>query len=289
MAETPSNATAMTALPEFQAAPELQTGDWLPLLSALPADPATLGSPASPATRSRLFKRVRRSASASRVMHTTRHADALAQEVAPGVQMQVLYSAAQGVALRPGEPTRAALIRLQPGAQWSQPAPDAGLQRDWLLLSGQAQWGEQTLHPQDYAVSPPGQACPALRSEQGAWLFLREAALPALPGEAAQVLAAHDAQWADFAPGIRRRVLWQRDGQAAMLYRTAPGAVVPHHSHRHDEECLMLAGDIFLDDVMLRALDYQLAPAGSGHVNTSTDTGVLLYAHGDLELDLQPA
>ena len=73
-----------------------------------------------------------------------------------------------------------------------------------------------------------------------------------------------------------------------MIPGAEPDAAVPRHGHSHDEECLMLEGDLFLDDVLLRPLDYQLAPAGTAHGGVFTDTGVLLYAHGDLELDLQP-
>ena len=69
-----------------------------------------------------------------------------------------------------------------------------------------------------------------------------------------------------------------------MLYRADPGANVPHHNHGHDEECLMVQGELFLDDVLLQQGDYQLAPAGTGHHTTETDTGVVLYAHGDLDL-----
>jgi quercetin dioxygenase-like cupin family protein len=93
-----------------------------------------------------------------------------------------------------------------------------------------------------------------------------------------------EAGWPDYAPGIRRRVLWQRDGQAALLYHAEPGAQVPVHTHGHDEECLMVQGELFLDDVLLQAGDYQLAPAGTGHRVTETDTGVVIYAHGDLDL-----
>jgi hypothetical protein len=49
----------------------------------------------------------------------------------------------------------------------------------------------------------------------------------------------------------------------------------------------MLRGDLFLDDVLLRALDWQLAPAGSEHQSVSTDVGGLLFAHGDIDLQLK--
>ena len=103
------------------------------------------------------------------------------------------------------------------------------------------------------------------------------------PAQVSTVLDA-TAGWPDFAPGIQRRVLWHRDGLAAMLYYAQPGASVPRHTHGHDEECLMVQGELFLDDMLLRAGDYQLAPAGTAHRLTETDTGVVLYAHGDLDL-----
>ena len=103
-------------------------------------------------------------------------------------------------------------------------------------------------------------------------------------------LAVRDAEadWHDYAPGIRRRVLWSHAGEASMLYDARPGAQVPQHAHGHDEECLMVDGEAFLDDVLLRRLDYQLAPAGTMHQGVSTDSGGVIFAHGDLDLDLRP-
>ena len=46
----------------------------------------------------------------------------------------------------------------------------------------------------------------------------------------------------------------------------------------------MLQGELFLDDLLLQPGDYQLAPAGTGHRITQTDTGIVIYAHGDLDL-----
>jgi len=74
-----------------------------------------------------------------------------------------------------------------------------------------------------------------------------------------------------------------------MLYRAAPGAAVPRHGHRHDEECLMLEGELFLDDLLLRRGDYQIAPAGTAHGAVLAETDVLLFAHGDIELDILTA
>ena len=233
--------------------------------------------------RQRLFARVARSAAAALRMHTNRRGDHMPEVLAAGVLARELYRAAHP-ALRPGEPLRSRLVELAPGATWT-PEPGAW-QREWLLLDGSAMLGDTALHRHDFLLQPAAAPREAVRSAAGAQLLLREA--PALAGADPVLQRGAGAAWGAYGPGIERRVMWQRDGQAAMLYRTEPGAAVPRHGHRHDEECLMLAGDIFLDDVLLRPLDYQLAPAGTHHDSVATDTGLLLYAHGDLDLDLQP-
>ncbi len=239
--------------------------------------------PAAQALRDRLMQRVRSSSHAARAMRTTRRSLAEASVPTPGVRVRQLYRAEAGRALRPGEPRRARLVELAPGAAVAG-LVDPGCRREWLVLSGDVVIGSEPLSGRDYRVEPVGIADPLLRSTGGAWVFVREADPAAPPGERAFTVRDAEAGWPDYAPGIRRRVLWQHAGQAAMLYCAQPGAQVPHHDHGHDEECLMVQGELFLDDVLLRAGDYQLAPAGTAHRLTETDTGVVLYAHGDLDL-----
>ena len=222
-------------------------------------------------------------------MVTTRLRRVPPRPLAPGVTERLLYAAADGAARRPGEPLRVRLLELAPGAALTAAAlGDEALlrqrHREWLVLRGNVQLGGQALSLRDYHVMPAGSAQPALASDNGALLFLRESDLPAAASDAPHTVSDADASWPAYAPGIERRVLWQRDGQAALLYRAHPGAQVPHHSHGHDEECLMVQGELFLDDVLLQPGDYQLAPAGTQHRITATDTGVLIYAHGDLDL-----
>lgn len=242
---------------------------------------------ASPALRGRLLERLAASRAASAVMFTSRRARLAAVERAPGVIERTLYAAPGGRALRRGEPLRARLIELGPGARWH--GPDATQHREWLVLRGSARIGNEALRPRDYHVAPAQAAQGVVGTRAGALLFLRESTLPAGAGAGAgagaYTVRDDAAAWPDYAPGIKRRVLWQHDGQAAMLYQAEPGASVPLHSHGHDEECLMLLGELFLDDELLRAGDYQLAPAGSAHHTTATDTGVVIFAHGDLDLN----
>ncbi|EHR69295.1 cupin domain-containing protein [Burkholderiales bacterium JOSHI_001] len=242
----------------------------------------------APALRQRLLDRLAATRAAEAGMVTVRRQQAARETLAPGVQAQWLYRAADGQPRRPGEPLRVRLLELAPGATLPAAALAAHgpCHREWLLLQGQVRSPDQGLELtlRDYHVCPTGTAWPSWHSAQGALLFLRESDLGPEDGDAPRTVRDQQAGWPDYAPGIQRRVLWQRQGQAALLYFAQPGASVPVHNHGHDEECLMVQGELFLDDLLLQAGDYQLAPAGSGHRITATDTGVVIYAHGDLDL-----
>ncbi len=275
------------ALPfRIAAAPDAPHRDLEPLLSEPFASAWGAGEAAAAGAAQALRGRLLERASASRAqcagMVTSRLQRLAATPAGGGAAVRTLYAAPADRAARPGEPLRARLVELQPGGRWA--GPDARCHREWLVLRGGVRIGEEALRPRDYHAVPAGSAGGAVCSEGGAWLFLRESALEAAAGDAPFTVRDADAGWPSFAPGIRRRVLWQRDGQAAMLYHAQPGAAVPQHRHGHDEECLMVQGELFLDDLLLQEGDYQLAPAGTGHRITHTDTGVVIYAHGDLEL-----
>jgi quercetin dioxygenase-like cupin family protein len=194
--------------------------------------------------------------------------------------------------LRLGEPLQVCVVTLQPGAVWPLAPASADVGRDWLLVEGAAQLkaeGEEAvaLGPLDYHVQgagPSHQAVCLRAGEAGATLMLRERALPLEGGSRTCTARESPEAWEDYAPLIKRRVLWRHGPMAAMLWLAAPGATVPHHEHGHDEECLMLRGDLFQDDYLLREGDYQLAPGGSSHETVNTDTGALIFAHGDLDM-----
>lgn len=238
---------------------------------------------ASDPLRRRLLGRLAASKAASASMVTMRLRQLGSEHAAAGVSVRTLYAAPSDRPLRPGEPVRTRLVELQPGAHWT--GPGTAHHREWLLLRGGASVGGAALEVRDYHVTPAGLAAEAVHSATGALFFLRESVLPAHGSGEAFTVRDAQADWPDFAPGIRRRVLWQHEGQAALLYHAEAGASIPLHTHGHDEECLMVQGELFLDDILLQEGDYQLAPAGTGHRVTETDTGVVLYAHGDLDLN----
>lgn len=267
----------------IQPAPDPAAGELEPLLSepfASAWHEPVGGAQAQAHGRGRLLQRLAASRQAAAAMHTVRLQAVPASVLAPGVSARTLYTAPQGRPQRPGEPLRARLVELGAGASWAC-AADAPV-REWLVLRGSVRVGHDTLRLRDYHVQGGRPDAVLTAGDEGALLFLRES-IQELQGTAFTV---HDADetWSDYAPGIQRRVLWAQGGQAAMLYYTQPGALVPLHSHGHDEECLMVQGELFLDDVLLQEGDYQLAPAGTRHHTTQTDTGVVLYAHGDLDL-----
>lgn len=222
----------------------------------------------------RLGDRLRQSLQAEAGMVTVR----LRRTSADGA-LRWLYRAPTDRPLRPGEPRGACIVDLPPDGVLQFEASDGP--REFLVLQGEVKVDTDALALRDYLLLPAGHAA-RLVSRNGARVFMREG--QASSAARRTLVRDVEAGWPEFAPGIRRRVLWTAGGQAALLYRADPGACVPTHSHGHDEECLMVQGELFLDDVLLQQGDYQLAPAGTGHRLTETDTGVVIYAHGDLDL-----
>lgn len=269
-------------------APDPDENDLSPLLSepfarAWAAPAPDLPAPLGPRLGERLAGRLARSLQAEQGMVTVRRRSAAADPLGGGAQRRWLYRAPADRALRAGEPRAACVIELPAGASLALPP---GGPREFLVLQGSAEVGQQLLAPRDFLLLPAGGGV-QLSSHGGAQVFVREAdAAGEGAARVAQATLVRDAEagWPEFAPGIRRRVLWTGGGQAALLYQAEPGASVPTHSHGHDEECLMVDGELFLDDVLLQQGDYQLAPAGTGHRITETDTGVVIYAHGDADL-----
>ncbi len=251
---------------------------------------ATAVSGPGPGLRQRLHSRVQATREAEAGMVTVRLRRQAGQALAPGVLSRLLYAAPQPASLRPGEPLRAQLLDVAAGHALDPAVLGPSAERmarhlEWLVVSGAAEVDGQSLSDRDYLVIPAGCDSPRWQATRDLRLFLRESpAGPASSAPATHLVRDAEAGWPDFAPGIQRRVLWQSGGQAALLYYAQAGASVPNHVHGHDEECLMVQGELFLDDVLLQTGDYQLAPAGGGHRITHTDTGVVIYAHGDLDL-----
>ena len=87
-------------------------------------------------------------------------------------------------------------------------------------------------------------------------------------------------RWHNVAPGIDMQFLRRATDTATYLLRMAPGMSVPAHEHPHDEECLVLEGDVWLGNTHAFAGDYHLGRRGIPHGVIHTETGCLLFLSG---------
>jgi quercetin dioxygenase-like cupin family protein len=89
---------------------------------------------------------------------------------------------------------------------------------------------------------------------------------------------AAEGAWARVGPGLERKVLWATPAAVSAMWRLAPGASLPPHLHAADEECVVLEGSVRIGaDLLLRAGDFHVAPQGSRHEATATETGAVVF------------
>jgi hypothetical protein len=242
--------------------------------------------PVPPNVRSRLLGRVADSAQRHRGLLTVRPRQLPALPLADGVTVRWLYQTDGTRARRAGEPHRLALIVLQPGARLDGGLGLAHRHSEWLVMSGSVTLDGVALDTLDHHGHAASPREPALASAAGATIYLRDNGDEPSPAGTSRE---RQAQWENFAPGIRRRLLWQAGNACAYLARAQVGAAVPAHGHRNDEECLMIEGELFTGDVLIREHEFQLAPAGFEHGLVQASTACVVYLRGDAELDILPA
>jgi anti-sigma factor ChrR (cupin superfamily) len=232
----------------------------------------------------RLMARVSQSAARHRGLRTIRHGDAPWQSLSEGVRACVLHD---------NGATRSALVEFAPGA--SLPSHRHAAHEECIVLRGSLQTGACHVGLHDYHLAPAGSRHSSIRSDEGAVAFLRgtsigrtshmmrEMAAALLPGDGPQLttIAAGSAGWHEVAAGAFIKPLWQQGASASMLLRLEAGARMPSHPHAMEEECLMLSGEAFFGDILLRAGEYQQAPMSALHGEAFSDVGALAYVHGD--------
>lgn len=235
------------------------------------------------ALRERLMARVARSVAEHAGLLTVRRSAGIWRQIKKGVRIKPLWSGPEGSSV---------LIELAPGAVL--PVHRHHWVEEGIVLRGGLQMGELELGPFDYQVSPAGSRHASIRSRQGALAFLRGTSLghtrsvvrellgglwPSGTGKVRTVFA-DDREWVEVAPGIWKKELWSGGTLVSRFFRLEPGARLEGHPHVLDEECMMLSGEVFLGDILLREGDYQLAPAGSRHGEVYSDVGALLFVRG---------
>ncbi|HEY2929492.1 cupin domain-containing protein [Piscinibacter sp.] len=234
-------------------------------MSSSPSAPLGPGA----ALRLRLMMRVQASQAHESQFLTIRRDAGAWHTLAGGARVRPLVQTAQ---------VSSSLIELPAGV--CLPVDPAYNQCEMVLLVGDAICGDLPLREGDACVT----AGPDVRvGRTGARLYLRRSRV-AMPVDAPTVVATgDDSGWDDFCPGVRIRELWNGGERRSLLVRMRAGASVGAHDHALEEECMMLAGEAFIGDTLLRSGEFQLAPRGSRHGEVTTDVGALFFVHGALD------
>jgi quercetin dioxygenase-like cupin family protein len=240
--------------------------------------PATASGP----LRERLLERARSSrAVADRVIHV-RHDEGRWKHLGGGVRFKVLHESHDG---------RAVLVDLPPGG--SLPTHRHHEHEECVVLRGSAELGNLTVREGDYHVAPAGSRHGHVSSRDGALLYLRgvpigdraevvrDIVTAWLPGKgpAPITVRANEGVWRDVGPGVAAKALWHCGDAQSMLVRIAPGARMVA-ANRSGAERLVLQGEIFAGDTLLRAGDFQCMTADVENCEVESDSGALVFMRG---------
>jgi anti-sigma factor ChrR (cupin superfamily) len=93
-----------------------------------------------------------------------------------------------------------------------------------------------------------------------------------------RILRADEGGWTRWLDKIWRKDLASEAGAGPSIYllRCEPGAVLPPHGHDRDEHVFVLEGAFVVDEVVVRAGDYQFAAADSAHAEHRSPEGCLV-------------
>jgi anti-sigma factor ChrR (cupin superfamily) len=243
----------------------------------------------------RLAARARDSVQAHREYCTLRREDRRWTEAGPGVREATLWR---------GPEACVQLLELAPGA--AVPWPAEVHAQELLLVQGAlraraaAAAHDTPLALHSHALRSAADAGVLRAGAAGALVYGRQilvdpATLPEpeaswwrLPRAPLHCVQPQERRWLPTFPGVEVLPLWGNAEITSMLVRFAPGAGVPDHRHAVHEDCLMLEGEMFLGDILLRPGDYQLAPAGGGHFGETSDVGGSFFFHGAIDPVLVP-
>lgn len=241
----------------------------------------------------RLAERARLSAEAHRGFSTVRREELRWLAAGPGTQAALLNQR---------DDARTRLLRLETGA--ALPWADEVFAQEVLVVAGglraiACDADPVALPPTSYALRSAASAG-RLEACAPTTVYLREmltdptrlaepeGAWWRMPRRALEVVPAGRRRWQPTFPGVQVMPLWGNPAVTSMLVRFDAGAGVPDHHHDAHEDCLMLDGEMFLGDILLRPGDYQFAPAGSGHFGETSDVGGTFFFHGALDPVLTP-
>lgn len=100
------------------------------------------------------------------------------------------------------------------------------------------------------------------------------------PPPGLRTVRADEGDWRPLLPRVYLKPLAREGDTLTYLLRLDPGGTIPPHEHPQDEECIVLAGEVSMGELVLRAGDYHLAPRGVPHGALQSGTGALLFLRG---------
>jgi quercetin dioxygenase-like cupin family protein len=230
------------------------------------------------ALRARVLARAHASREAGRQTITLRLDDGEWRRLLPGVRVKRL-----------GAAQRAVLLELAPGA--TLPVHRHHEDEECVVLRGEAMLGETVVRAGDYHLARANSRHGRVSSRGGALLYLRGTPIGHaagtlrdlvtgwLPGEGEPPVTVRAAEgaWSDVAAGVRTKLLREDTGTRSFLVHLDAGGRVADADRAGDEECLVLEGEAFFGDALLRPGDYQRVPTGTRPAGVCSDTGALLF------------
>lgn len=88
---------------------------------------------------------------------------------------------------------------------------------------------------------------------------------------------ADKSDWIKSMPGVEVKMLNDSPSAKSYLVKLSAHAVIPRHSHKHNEESFVIEGEVVLDGTLCKQGDYHFAAAGTIHRLISSDSGCTLF------------
>ncbi len=190
--------------------------------------------------------------------------------------------------------SRSFLLELKQGAML--PPHRHFRDEECVVLNGTMLLENVRARPGAYHVAPAGSRHGRIQAETNALIYLRGTSIGDdvdvlrdlvgawLPrrGRAPLTVQPEQGTWSSFAPGVETKLLWESGELCSLLLRIEPETYVSVRAHRQAEEWVMLEGEAFFGDTLLRSGDYRFAPADSPHPRVYSDVGALLFMRGAL-------
>ena len=232
--------------------------------------------------RTRLLEKSSRSAAQNAGVRTIRSTEGVWRDLAKGIRVKTLLS--------DGNRGNSVLLQLAPGA--SLPQHRHSWLEEGIVLSGDFDFKNLTLETGDYLLSPAGSRHSTMMSRNGAIGYVRGTAVghtPALlreligawiplPDSGGQrLLRADGGHWERVEAGVEKKTLASDAIATSQYLRIERGGAIALGSRAPGDEFIVISGEAFVNDILLRHTEYQSVENESPACDISSDVGALLF------------